>query len=133
MRTVKVPGSRENSSCMNECCIQGPRVKLHGASFKPVVGSGVTTAVVSSSATGAITPLKALTMRLVETYRTVNPSRQEQQVLRRVLTQPSKPAANGCVVFPNPSSLFASLHTLRALISPTIAIAAASTTNWVTS
>ena len=72
-----------------------------GASFRPVVGSGVTTAMVSSSTAGAITPLKALTMRLVETYHSVNPSRQEQQVLRRVLTQPSKPAANGCAVSPN--------------------------------
>ena len=74
---------------------QGPAVKLVGASFKPVVGSGVS-AVVFSPAAGAITPLKALTMRLVETYHTVDPSRQKQQVLRRVLTQPSKPAANGC-------------------------------------
>ena len=79
----------------------GPSRKLEGASFKPVDGSGVTTAMVSTSAAGAITPLKALTMRLVETYHTVNPSRPEQQVLRRVLTQPSKPAANGCVASPN--------------------------------
>ena len=76
---------------------KGPPVELGGASFKPVVGSGVTTAMVSSSAAGPITPLKALTMRLVETYHMVNPSRQEQQMLRRILTQPSKPAANGCV------------------------------------
>ena len=73
----------------------GASVKLVGASFKPVVGSAVS-AVVFSPTSGAITPLKALTTRLVETYHTVNPSRQEQQVLRRVLTQPSKPAANGC-------------------------------------
>ena len=78
---------------------EGASVKLVGASFKPVVGSAVS-AVVFSPATGAVTPLKALTTRLVETYHTVNPSRQKQQVLRRVLTQPSKPAANGCVTEP---------------------------------
>ena len=83
---------------------KGATVKLVGASFMPVVGSAVS-AVVFSPATGAITPLKALTTRLMETYHTVNPSRQKQQVLRRVLTQPSKPAANGCVVVsPNPCS-----------------------------
>ena len=86
---------------MHQAAPKGPSVKLDGASFKLVVGSGVTTVEVSSSGAGAITPLKALTMRLVETYHTVNPSRQEQQVLRRVLTQPSKPAANGCVASPN--------------------------------
>ena len=74
---------------------KGASVKLVGASFKQVVGSAVS-AVVFSPTSGAITPLKALTTRLVETYHTVNPSRQEQQVLRRVLTQPPKPAANGC-------------------------------------
>ena len=111
----------------------GPSVKLDGASFKPVVSSGVTTAMVSSSAAGAITPLKALTMRLVETYRTVNPSRQEQQVLRRVLTQPSKPAANGCAVSPNPCGLCVCSTPSGALILPPWHLAAASTTNWVTS
>ena len=109
---------------------EGPSVKLDGASFKPVVSSGVTTAMVSSSAAGAITPLKALTMRLVETYHTVNPSRQEQQVLRRVLTQPAKPAANGCVVSSNPCSRSTPSG---ALILPPWHLAAALTTNWVTS
>ena len=88
----------------NETAPCGPSVILDGVSFKPVVSSGVSAAVttkVSLSAAGATTPLKALTTRLVETYHTVNPSRQEQQVLRRVLTQPSKPAANGCAVSPN--------------------------------
>ena len=80
---------------------KGASVKLVGGSFKPVAGSGAPAVMVFSPATGAITPLKALTMRLVETYHTVNPSRQEQQVLRRVLTQPSKPAANGCVAVPH--------------------------------
>ena len=86
-----------NAQDMHQAPPKGPPVKLGGASFKSVVGSGLTTAMVSSSAAGPITPLKALTMRLVETYHMVNPSRQEQQVLRRILTQPSKPAANGCV------------------------------------
>ena len=76
---------------------KGQSAQLVGASFKPVVGSGVS-AVVFSPAADVTTPLKALTTRLVETYHTVNPSRQKQQVLRRVLTQPSKHAANGCVI-----------------------------------
>jgi len=78
---------------------------------------GVPAVMVFSPATGAITPLKALTMRLVETYHTVNPSRQEQQVLRRVLTQPSKPAANGCVVVsPNPCSTYSPLSFSRGIL-----------------
>ena len=96
---------------------KGASVKLVGGSFKPVAGSGAPAVMVFSPATGAITPLKALTMRLVETYHMVNPSRQEQQVIRRVLTQPSKPAANGCVVVsPNPCSTYSPLSFSRGIL-----------------
>ena len=89
---------RGNSSPGQASPPSGPRAEIAGGAAFSAVPEGTTKAsppVEGSASPKAKTPLKAMSTQLVDTYRTVDPSRQEASTLRRVLTQPSIPVSNG--------------------------------------
>lgn len=89
---------------------QGPVAQLQPLAFQPQAAAAATSADGVVAKEGTVPPtklnvVKALTMKLRDTYRKADPSRPEavDAAPRRVLTHPSFPVSNGCAAAIKPS------------------------------
>ncbi len=107
---------------------QGAVAQLQALAFKPRAATAATLADGVGPTAGFVPPaaappeprlnvVKAMTLKLKETYRKTDPSRPEavDAAPRRVLTQPSFPVSNGCAAPRCPASQLAALPRLRTI------------------
>ena len=95
---------------------KGPVIGLQPLAFSPPASAGASTSDGAASAGSTVPPpaaakpnvVKALSVRLKETYRKADPSRPEEidAAPRRVLTQPSFPVGNGCAAMATAAHAF---------------------------